>query len=63
MSRTGVVGIGKMHLSQRNRGDWHDIISDVDHYDELDYEIKLEDNDEEQPITILITNSNKTKSL
>ena len=30
-----------------------DIISDIgiEHYDELDYEIKLEDNDEEEPIT------------
>ena len=28
-----------------------DIISDIgiEHYDELDYEIKLEDNDEEEP--------------
>ena len=33
-----------------------DIISDIgiEHYDELDYEIKLEDNDEEETITILI---------
>ena len=37
-----------------------DIISDIgiEHYDELDYEIKLEDNDEEEPITISITSSN-----
>ena len=37
-----------------------DIISDIgiEHYDELDYEIKLEFNDEEEPITILITSSN-----
>ena len=39
-----------------------DIISDIrigiEHYDELDYEIQLEDNDEEEPITISITSSN-----
>ena len=38
-----------------------DIISDIgiEHYDELDYKIKLEDNDEEEPITISIISSNK----
>ena len=33
-----------------------DIISDIgiEHYDELDYEIKLEDNDEEEPSHFLL---------
>ena len=48
MSQTGVGG----EIEET------DIISDVDYYDELDYEIKLEDNDEEEPITILIDSSN-----